>query len=532
MSQVARAKRPAKAAVKRAAPKGASLQHLTNTLKSVLNSKRAPAVRPRPAPKKRGAGFSGSMNDPSTFPSSKMGGNGKRRFIIVEWDEYVAEVAGSVSFATTAYPLNPGQSSLFPWLSKMAGLWEKYEFESCAPYYKHEVSQYATNGQAGKVMLSCDYDASDTAPLTKQQVEDTWPHIDCMPYQDVSLPLNRREMRSSVAMKYVRPGAQPANTDIKIYDAGVVYVSTYGNTNTSVVGELRIRYRVRLEVPVLEAASIVSSNYAHFAGTTPTTANNLATAVIGTGSTFTPVLGTNTITFPSTVVNGNYLVTVVLRANTTATSGPTITLTSGASALTLFANSGSVDVTSQVITNGSTPTIVTSTVAITVTGPSAVLTLTPVTLTTGNAVDVIVAQIPTGSLTVGVAPVEDRLAALERCLSLRRADGDSVSNFQCRLANGSDEADEKDQSSSSSSSSVTNYDKYRFTGLKFTYTTCRCCGSKTVANEPFCSSHCAKSWAMCQDDEFDRCSVQQTPPLTVLQQGDDAVVRTGSHKKA
>jgi hypothetical protein len=455
------------------------------------------------------------MNDPSTFPSSKMGGNGKRRFIIVEWDEYVAEVSGSTSFATTAYPLNPGQSSLFPWLAKMAVLWEKYEFESCAPYYKHEVSQYATNGQAGKVMLSCDYDASDVAPTTKQQVEDTWPHVDCMPYQDVSLPLNRREMRSSVAMKYVRPGAQPANTDIKIYDAGVVYVSTYGNTNTSVIGELRIRYRVRLEVPVLESASIVSSNYAHFTGTTPTTANNLATAAIGTGNTFLPVLGVNTITLPASVISGNYLGVLALTATTT-TGAQVIAFTTNCSGTNLWLNNGQSSVG---LTNSNTSVIA---FTFTVTGPSAVLTLSPITLAAGSSVGLFISQIPSGTL--GAAnPLDDRIDRLEALLCAHERN---------RLARGCDEADFKEQSSSSSSSSLTNYDKFRLTGLGFTFATCRCCGTKTVANEPFCSSHCAKSWAMCQDDEFDRCSVQQTPPLTVLKQGDDAVVRIGSHKKA
>jgi hypothetical protein len=45
------------------------------------------------------------------------------------------------------------------------------------------------------------------------------------------------------------------NTDIKTYDAGNLFVSTYGNTNTTVIGELRVRYKCVLSVPVLESAS-------------------------------------------------------------------------------------------------------------------------------------------------------------------------------------------------------------------------------------------------------------------------------------
>jgi hypothetical protein len=102
-------------------------------------------------------------------------------------------------------------------------------------------------------MLSCDYDASDSPPTSKQQVLDTVPHIDGMPSkEEIRLRLNASEMRNQDG-KYVRPGAQPANTDIKTYDAGNLFVSTYGCANTSVIGELRVRYRCLLKVPVLEA---------------------------------------------------------------------------------------------------------------------------------------------------------------------------------------------------------------------------------------------------------------------------------------
>jgi hypothetical protein len=536
MSAVAKAKRGAKAPVKRSPPKGAALQHLTNTLKSIVNSKRASAAS---QPRKRKQ--PNSMNDPSTFPSSKMGGSQKKRFIIVDWDEYVAEINGSTGFVTTQYSINPGQSALFPWLSKQALLWEKYEFEVCAPYYKHEVSQFATNGQAGKVMLSCDYDASDSAPTSKQQVEDTWPHIDCMPYQDCSLRLNRSEMRNSIAMKYVRPGAQPANTDIKTFDVGNLFVSTYGNTNTSVLGELRIRYRVRLEVPVLEAASGQTTLAAHFAGTTPTTANNFATATLQAGSTFTPTLGTNTITFPSNVSAGTFLVTCFWDCSSGAPTGSSMTATSGATNLAIWKN----DTVSNLVATGSVPAVTGFAYTCTLTAASAVLTLTPGTVGGGAvSVDLIITQIPSTILT---APVQDREAAtryralLAACSAACKEEADHAARFgaglslsaeagQIRIAPGPG----SHSSSSSSSSNSDYFNRYRMTGMHFTYTQCKCCGSKVNGAEPFCSSHCAKSWAICQDDEFDKISersVEPTPPVTVVRNSDDAVVRIGSHKK-
>jgi hypothetical protein len=236
---------------------------------------------------------------------------------VIEEDEYIAEVSGSVAFATTAYSINPGQSGTFPWASKVAGLYEKYRFTSLEFYYRREVSEFATNGSAGKVMLSCDYDASDAAPTTKQQVEDTVPHADGMPCTErIILRVDCRQMARQDSF-YVRPGAQPANTDIKTYDSGVLYVSTYGCTNTTVVGELRVKYRCELSVPVLltvPSTAITGSTQYFSQSGIASGATTVAAAMFG-GVTASSILGVGVVdgtigfgkgqfTFPA----GRYLV--------------------------------------------------------------------------------------------------------------------------------------------------------------------------------------------------------------------------------
>jgi len=218
----------------------------------VANARRPKARRGRAMPVGPGGSFAKGRG------ALGLSGGGSRatsrRTQVIEEDEYIGEVSGSVGFATTAYPLNPGQSGTFPWGNKIAQLYEKYDFEFVEFYYKREVSEYASNGQTGKVILSFDYDASDNAPTSKQQVEDTVPHVDGMPCTpQIRLPIDCACIRNGPA-RYVRPGAQPASTDIKTYDAGNLYVSTYGCAGTTVVGELRVKYRCRFSEPVLETA--------------------------------------------------------------------------------------------------------------------------------------------------------------------------------------------------------------------------------------------------------------------------------------
>jgi hypothetical protein len=147
------------------------------------------------------------------FPSGAAA-RGRLRTVICE-DEYIGEVAGSTGFVATGYPVNPGQSATFPWLSKEAAQYEKYRFLGLEFYYKPEVSAFATNGQSGKVMLSFDSDASDPLPGTKQQVEDTSPHSDAMPYEECVLVIPQDLLRSFTDAFFVRPGGLPGGSDIK-----------------------------------------------------------------------------------------------------------------------------------------------------------------------------------------------------------------------------------------------------------------------------------------------------------------------------
>jgi hypothetical protein len=182
--------------------------------------------------------------------------------IRVPFDEYIADINGSVGFTTTAFQHNPGQVGVFPLTSKEAVIYEKYCSGPCEYYYKPEVSQFATNGTTGKVMLSFDYDASDSPPSTKQAVESTDPHADGMPYETIRLTLDPDEMNGGRNLyKYVRPGGLPGGADIKMYDAGTAYVSTYGNAATSVVGELRVRGHVWFRKKILESVNTAPTNF-------------------------------------------------------------------------------------------------------------------------------------------------------------------------------------------------------------------------------------------------------------------------------
>lgn len=181
---------------------------------------------------------------------------------VVEEDEYVTEVPSSSAFLVSTRQINPGNPLLFPWLSKQAKQWEKYHFEYLEFYYKREVSEYAPNGSSGKVIMSVDFDANDPPPSSKQQMEDSDPHVDGMPCENQRLFLRANQIHSLYPTLFVRDTTLPVgNIDLKTYDVGQLHVATQGNANTGTqVGELRVRYRVRFSVPVLESETAAPVN--------------------------------------------------------------------------------------------------------------------------------------------------------------------------------------------------------------------------------------------------------------------------------
>ncbi len=232
---------------------------------------------------------------------------------IRDGEELVATVLGSVGFTTTQFNINPANAITFPWLSKIAQLFERYEFEELSFHFGHDVSGFATQGQTGLVYLSALYDAASAAPTSVTQIEATDPFVPAMPNQDSCCRLDKKSMHPSNEPKYCLQGNPPPGaTDIKTYNVGNLFVSTTGMANATEIGKLRVRYRVRLFDRILDASQ--TSAPANFAAswfqstaaqtmvnTVPTvslnaTATNNGLGIVNTAGSFVPPAGNYLVT--------------------------------------------------------------------------------------------------------------------------------------------------------------------------------------------------------------------------------------------
>jgi len=227
-------------------------------------------------------------------------------------DEEVANVNGGNTFAAVQYSVNPGQATLFPWLSKEAQLYERYVFTQLEFYYQTLLN--ATSATAiGKVVYSMDFDAADPPPISKQQAMDSEPAVSCAPWENMCLeiPPHLLDERFTDA-KYIRLGGLPGASDIKTYDLGNLNVVTDSNGATSALGELHVRYAGYFMNRVLESTTS-APNTNSVSLFQSTTAQSQTTTVA-----LTPTFAT-TVVNPLLIVNtsgsfvppaGNYLVDI------------------------------------------------------------------------------------------------------------------------------------------------------------------------------------------------------------------------------
>ncbi len=184
--------------------------------------------------------------------------------------EQVGVVNGSVGYSIIEYPINPGNATLFPWLSQLAPLYEQYRIHEMQVEFVPTGSGYAAPNVSGRVVLATDYDVMSPALGSLQEAESKDPNVPFGPFEAAILRLDAH--RLTPAAKFNRGAQYPAGGDPKTYDAGKLSVVVQGTPNTSQIGIIYVSYSVELITPQLPQVADVPPNY-HLA---QYTADNIA----------------------------------------------------------------------------------------------------------------------------------------------------------------------------------------------------------------------------------------------------------------
>lgn len=227
--------------------------------------------------------------------------------------EYIQDVVApsiGANFSVTNVSINPGQAAFAPWLSKIAQNFESYRFKKLKFCYETE----APSTLGGTLVMAVDYDASDAPPANKQQALAYRGSVRSAPWSP-SCHQSVKEDLEKQKSYYVRPGAVPPNTDVRLWDVGDLYVATQGiSTNSATCGELYVEYDVLLMTPVYESI-LASSTVSMVAASTATPLLN----GIVQGTLITSITNAGAVTLSNLIVGQEY----VLCYATTGANAPT-----------------------------------------------------------------------------------------------------------------------------------------------------------------------------------------------------------------
>lgn len=156
--------------------------------------------------------------------------------------EYVGSISGNSTYAVTSYPVQPGMSTVFPWLSKVANTHQKYTIRRIKFTYIPSVG----TDYNGRVVLALAMDPLDPEPINKAEIFQYGTSIEDAPWKQINLVADAKERNNSEL--FVRRGYVD-NSDIKTYDHSKLFVAVSNCTDTNIIGDLFVDYEIALRVP-------------------------------------------------------------------------------------------------------------------------------------------------------------------------------------------------------------------------------------------------------------------------------------------
>lgn len=212
--------------------------------------------------------------------------------------EYIGDFVGTTGFNNNSFPLNPGMSETFPWLSSIAQNYQEYRFHGLVFEFRSLLTDFVTGGSPGVVIMATNYNADAKAFKSKQEMENSEYAVATKPTTNLMHGIECALSQTVLPQKYVRTGAVPAGQDLRLYDLGNYQFATQLNPNQN-LGELWVSYCVEFFKPILPTDGISPSTSIDVARTTVSSAAPLGLIQSDIYGDLDAVVTSTSITFPS-----------------------------------------------------------------------------------------------------------------------------------------------------------------------------------------------------------------------------------------
>jgi hypothetical protein len=197
----------------------------------------------------KGAYISNGLMNPSGADVPTMvsdGGEGADATALhVRHREYIGDIQGSNTFKNKSYPINPGNSELFPWLSQIALNFDEYEFNQLIFGFKSVTADVTTaTTQIGSVIMACNYNVTNTPFTSKIPMMEYEASVSSKITDTITYGIECDSLKNGgSAIKYTTDGSySPVGEDPKTYFQGLFQIAVNQTLAVGQVGELWVEY--------------------------------------------------------------------------------------------------------------------------------------------------------------------------------------------------------------------------------------------------------------------------------------------------
>jgi len=180
----------------------------------------------------------------------------KDRIMNIRHREFIGDTISSSTagaFTLRSLPINPSNSTLFPWLSTLASNFQQYRFKGLIFSFQSNSgnSVGSVNTSLGTVIMSTNYNVHSPSFTNKQQMETHEFTTSCKPSVNMIHPIECSPKEQVCQHYFIKHrGINENGEDKKFYDIGNFEIATVGMQGTNVnLGELWVSYDVELLKP-------------------------------------------------------------------------------------------------------------------------------------------------------------------------------------------------------------------------------------------------------------------------------------------
>lgn len=258
--------------------------------------------------------------------------------------EYLGDILGTAAFTNRQYPLNPGMSSTFPWLSTLAASYQEYKFHGLVFEFRSLITDFVTSGAPGVIVMSTNYNADAPVYTTKQQMENAEFAVSTKPTINLMHGVECADKQTILPQRYVRSSSPPSGQDLRLYDLGNFQFASASNPIQD-LGELWVSYCVEFFKPIQATVTDVPGVAEHTRRTGTASANPLGTTVVFQNGGENVSFLSDRVIIANAPVGVNYKIDFIWGGTAAAFTMPGVALGASTGSVSLFNNGTAVNVT-------------------------------------------------------------------------------------------------------------------------------------------------------------------------------------------